>query len=122
MQAGDWARTRAEGASHLPASSRLPAELPGSPVFFYPALGVVAPAPLYMARADCGAYPGGGTATPPPANHTAPGGGSPHSIDALKSRVLESAPGEVKQIIAASRLPLRCARRPAAAAVGWVTA
>ncbi len=34
-------------------------------------------------------------------------GRPPHTIDALKARVMDAGPGEVKALIAASRLPLR---------------
>lgn len=92
------------------AASALAGLTPGSPSLVYP---VIYTMPFYMPAA--GPYPeqasegggGGGNAAPPaspnPTNHS----NHPHTIDALKARVMEAAPGEVKSIIAASRLPLR---------------
>ena len=50
---------------------------------------------------------GGGPVMGASQQHNGGLGGPPHTIDALKARVMDAGPGEVKSLIAASRLPLR---------------
>ena len=60
--------------------------------------------PRAAADGGDGAALGGGPLTGAGQQHN---GGLPNTIDALKARVMDAGPGEVKSLIAASRLPLR---------------
>ena len=89
-----------------------PTPPPAAPLY-YP-VGFMFPG-YYMAQGgdprsadggDCDGGGGGGLAMGA-GQHSSSLGGPPHSIDALKARVMDAGPGEVKALIAASRLPLR---------------